>query len=275
MQHAKNLGDIRAAFRAITGFNCARLDVFRRDPTQRTTSAELRQLRKDLADALEENRKAYAAFIQSKESAERAFQAVDCATDEDSRAAVQSLRPALARKYEEASAALEGSRARSREVQSKLDRQEAWFAQSQLGNFIDSGRREFTPLNIAMGMAGLPYVSARVSCERCSALKPRVEHGHTFRMFKAVEAVVARSPQDKDKSITNMRAYLLDPQNKKQPYIAELRTNWYFLESAIRSVGQALKTPVGAVPFRIFAEYQRRVECQSQVDVLLAQDNHL
>ena len=276
LKHVRTLGDIRAVFSAVTGFNGPRLDLFRKHPTERTTPAALRLLREELADALDENRKAYAAFMQSKEAAERASQVLAGAQDEKSRQSVQSLKAAFGRKYEEASAALEIYGARIHELQSKLDRQEAYFAQSQLLDFIQSGRREFTPLNIAMAMAGIPLLTARVSCERCSALNPGVEPGHAFQMFQAVEGVFARQPGDMDDSIERMRAYLLAFKTEQlPPHIAELRNNWYFLESAIVAAYRVSKPRSSALPYSIFAEYKRRLECQSQMDVLLAQENRL
>lgn len=70
LQQATTQADIRAAFSAITGFNCPRLDVFRRRPTQRTTSSSLRKLRRELANVQAESRKTYAEVMQSQESAE-------------------------------------------------------------------------------------------------------------------------------------------------------------------------------------------------------------
>lgn len=275
LYQAKTLGDIRSAFLKITGFKCPRLEVFRREPTKRATAAELRKIRKNLDDALDQNRKTYATAKQKDESAERALHTMDYATVRNSREAVQSLRTALAIEQKEASAALDASRSSIRDLQSKLEKQEAWFAQSQIGKFIESRRREFTPLNVAMAMAGLPQLTARVSCERCSALNPQIENGHTFRMFNAVRAVIKRQPRDMNEEVEHMRSYLLQPCRKLLPHIAELRKNWHFLESAIRSVHQLSGTEEDAVIFRIFAEYQRRFECQSRADVLLAQRSQL
>ena len=170
-RHAKTLGDIRAAFSAIKGFNCPELELFRQYPTRRTTPAALRQLRKEMAHSQITCRRAYAAYISSRESIERVSQAfVHDTTDETALTSLQHLQAEMAMRHERANVAFEECQAHSRELQSKLDQQEAWFAQSQLGNFIHSARREYTPLNIAMAMAGMPQL-ARLSCERCSGLQ--------------------------------------------------------------------------------------------------------
>ena len=168
LRHAKTLGDIRAAFSAIKGFNSPHLELFRQYPTQRTTSAALRHIRKEVAHSQNTCREAYAAYMSSRASVERAAQASASATDDATRTSLQHLQADLAKSHEGANAAWEESQARSRELRSKLDQQEAWFAQSHLGSFIPSARRDYTPLNVAMAMAGMPQLSARVSCERCS-----------------------------------------------------------------------------------------------------------
>lgn len=205
--------------------------MFRRRPTERTTSSALRKLRRELANAQAESRKTYAELVQSQESAERAFLAVASETDDETRTKVQSLRPGLAKRIHQASTALAACRERSSNLQSKLDQQEAWFAQSQIGRFIHSGRCEITPLGVAMAMAGLPYLTARVSSERCAALKDNLQPGHTYKMFQAVEAVFAHPPQTVIERLEKMRAYLLEPRREKQVHIAALRENWYFLRN--------------------------------------------
>ncbi len=274
LHQAKTLGDIRAAFNAIKGINCPKLDLFRQHPTQRTTPAALRQLRKEMAHSQNTCRHTYAAYISSRESVERASQAFVLASDEATLTSFQHLQADLAKRHEATDAALEGSKARSRELQSKLDQQEAWFAQSQLGSFIHSARWEYTPLNVAMAMAGMPRLSARVSCERCSGLKGTFKHGLTYQMFQAVEAVFAHPPVAAIEGPEQMRTYLIDPRRRKQIHIAELRKNWYFLKCAIEST-RASELPRGALPYRIFAAYQRRFHVQTQSDILFARVSRL
>ena len=190
LQQARTLADIRSALSLITGYNCPRLDVFRRSPTQRTTSTALRRLREEFAAALEKVRQDYTALRQCKESAERVSQAIANATDEESRRTVLALEPALAKKHAEAVAEWQASNLRIHELQEQLEQQEAHFAQSQLLDFLQSKRRRYTPLNLAMAMAGIPYLSARVSADRCTKLTPQVEPGHAYRMFQAVASVL-------------------------------------------------------------------------------------
>src|ERR1035438_2335011 len=114
---------------------------------------------------------------------------------------------------------------------------------------------------------GMPHLSARVSCERCSGLKETFQAGLTYQMFQAVEVVFAHRPISVIEGLERMRAHLID-----QIHIGELRRNWYFLKCAIGST-QPGEHPRGALPYRIFAEYQRRFQCQSQADVLFARAN--
>jgi len=275
LSQTKTMAGIRSAFERIVGFNCHQLDAFRHEPTQRTTSATLRRLRDDFANSQVQSRKAYGALEQAKRNAKYAQAAATCTEGAAARMEIQTLLLEMTARHESARADFEANRKRLVALDSQLMEQEAYFAQSQLLEFIQSGRREFTPLNLAMAMAGIPYLSARVSCERCSALKPNVEPGHTYLMFRAVEAVFASSPGEARPDSEQMRAYLLDPRRERLPHIAELRRNWHFLESAIHSVCRDTGTARGALPYRIFAEYRRRFSCQSQSDVLLAEENQL
>ena len=273
LQRAKSQVDIRDAFSLITEHHHPLLDALRHAPTQHATSDALRTLRKELAEVRDQSRNAYLALKCAKQNAEYARSAVNGNEDHIARLDLQRLLDEMETRHTCAMTDSASIRKRHVELDSQLVEQEAYFAQSQLLNFIQSGRREFTPLNLAMAMAGLPYLTARVSCERCSAIKPREESGQTFRMFQAVEAVFVRLPRDADEEVERMRSYLLHSRRKKETHIVELRKHWYFLESAIRTVCQNTKTPKGALPFRIFAEYQRRFGRQSQANILMARDD--
>jgi hypothetical protein len=274
LQRAKTIPDIRAAFKEIVGFNCAQLEPYRYEPTQRTTSKELRHLRRELADAHEQSRTRANVLTETRRSAESAS-LTEAVESSATVAAVQASRSQLTKAYEEARVAFEASQVHSMELLARLYQQEAHFVQSQLLEFTQSNRRRFQPLSIAMAMAGMPRLSARVSCERCSRLKDNVQPGLTYQMFQAVAAVFARPGATVSEASDSMKAYLLESGRKSQIHITELRRNWHFLGLAIETVCRAGPHPRGALPYRTFAEYQRRFECQNQAQVLLAEKNQL
>jgi hypothetical protein len=190
-------------------------------------------------------------------------------------AAIQQIGIEADREFENASVALQACQIHFQLLQAELIAREAYFAQSELVDFIQSGRRELTPLNLAMAMAGLPRISARISCERCSALVRDARCGHAYLMFKAVRRVFREPPPHVEEAYESMRAYLTRSLKEEQSHISELRANWYFLKAAIESVYSAHLYPRASVPYRILASYKRLSSAQSAMDVLLAQQNRL
>jgi hypothetical protein len=186
------------------------------------------------------------------------------------------LRPGLADRFEEASIAYETSRTLWVELRSSLWEQETYFAQSELFDFIQSGRYEFTPMNIAKAMAGIPYISARVSCERCSSLKEANQPGLAYLIFQVIEGVFPPEVPAMSDGLRRIREIALSGvRHRPSSHISELRKTWYFLESAIASIYATGVLPRGSMPFRVFAEYKRRSERPDRVDIILAEANGL
>ncbi len=157
-----------------------------------------------------------------------------------------------------------------------LKLQEADFAQSELLKFILSERHRLTPLNFANAMAGLPFIGWRQSDKRCSGhkLTPKSSHGIVYQRFLIVAGVVAQPASSTDEVVQKMRAHLLDKATHKDFAYEELRDYWYYLKCAIESL--YVKNPhSGAMPYLIFAEYQRRAATRSALDLLLEEENRL
>lgn len=275
LQHAKDLSDIRSAFCLITEHHHPLLDMLRHEPTMDATPNTLRALRKELTRVESESRRLYQALEHEKRYAEYALTTATHSKDSVARSEVQSLLPTFEARHVSAEEDFEANRKRLIELDSQLVAMEACFAQSQLLEFIQSGRRKFTPLNLTMALAGIPYLTARVSCERCSPLEPAIYPGFTYLMFCAIKDVFSTSAGEMRPGLEQMRSYLLDKRRKILPHIIELKKNWYFLECAIESVGKRSEISRSALPYRIFAEYQRRFGCQSQADMLLAGEHPL
>jgi hypothetical protein len=276
LKHAKTIGDIRCAFNLITKFNSLHLDLLRREPTQRATAMNLRRLRRDLATARTNILEANGRKEGAREACERAFAVATSAENTRARTAVQRLRPALAREYEEVSAAFEACQAHVIESISKLNQKEAYFAQSQLLDFIHVGRSRFSPLSLAMAMAGLPHISARTSWGRCKSLKGRCRPGPALELFQAIERVFAQRIPTVSEALDQMKKLAQSGQRaKSKPCRVELGANWYFMERAIVSVYEEATPARREFPYRILAEYQQRVTTQSARDVVLAKVNQL
>ena len=181
----------------------------------------------------------------------------------------------LAIKSQEADALEESSRVKLNSLRTLLRDRGAYFAQAEIFAFLKSNRRQFTPLNVARAMAGLPHVTARVSCELCAKNGFNSVHGFEFEKFRTIERVVSEPIRDSGRSIDAMREDLLNGPRDYLPHAAQLRKNWYFLESAIRSAASNTTAKRGSLAFRIFAEYSLTSTSYSAAEAVLAQANRL
>jgi hypothetical protein len=87
-----------------------------------------------------------------------------------------------------AGAELEASRTREKTLQDELGAQEASFAQEELAKIILENRCARNPRRLADAMAGLPFLSARVSYGRCSKFKIGSWPHFQFRVVKFIES---------------------------------------------------------------------------------------
>jgi len=277
LQQACTVVDIRAALEPLKTRDYSRLEVFKREVnTERTTSIKLRRTRQAIKDAESKWRSAHKKLEASRQSAERARMAlkqVQSTPDEDE---ISTFCEQRERELAEATAKWQECDLRLDALRDDLDLQEAEFAQSELLKFILSGRRALTPLSFANAMAGLPFIGWRQSDKRCSRhpLQPESSHGIVYQRFLIVSKIVAQPASNTEEVVQKMRAHLLDKATHKDFPSEELREYWYYLQCAIESECVKRHNP-RAMPFRIFAEYQRRTSVRSVLDMLLEEENRL
>lgn len=203
------MADIRAAFKLITGVHFPIRDLYRFEPTEHTTHAKLRTLRDDFAKTRSQVRESHSAMTSAKESLDRVSIGLSSAPDEVSSMRIQSLWSPIAKDHETKSASYRRAKAREMELSSKLHRQEAYFAQSQVLELIQSNRYEITPLSVAKGMAGLPYVTSRISFERCSSLADPPRPGLAYELFQALERAFAPPALGMDDGLERLKEIAL------------------------------------------------------------------
>jgi hypothetical protein len=272
---AKSRSDVREAFSKIVNQNSGCLEPFRDPRTQRTTSQELRTLRKKLPDIQERHRCDYSHLQRSKESCERAFNAWAAESDPVKQAQIQQVRAGLASEFDHAEALEQASRLALESLRIELREREAYFAQSEILRHLESNRRQFTPSNVARAMAGLPRVTARVSCDQCAKHAIEPPSGIAFPIFQAIQRTVREPLRDLGTSIEIMRELLLNGSGSNLPYARQLRKDWYFLEAAIRLAARDERAPKGSLPYRIFAEYYRTSTSHSVAESVLAKAHRL
>lgn len=151
-----------------------------------------------------------------------------------------------------------------------LEDEEAYFAQSELLDFIRSGRYSPTPENFAGAMAGLPFMSWRQSAIRCSQ-NPSAGISLAYEQFKAIET--ALKIEGRGDATARIYAWLATQKNAALA-VSELKKNWYHLRRSIGAIQKTRQHP-RAIPYRIIAEYQHNIQSFTAADVVLAEMEQL
>ena len=275
LREAKSISDVRNAFAQIVHQSCGYLEPFRDNQTRKTDPNELRALRKRVVELQVRHRRDYARLQSAKEVFGRASEAHTTDSDPVRQGQLRAIVSDLGCKSQEAASLEQTSRIELELLRTQLRECEAYFAQTEILGFLESNRRQFTPLNVACAMAGLPHVTARVSCKRCAECGIKPSHGIAFEIFRTIERAVQEPIRDLGRSIDTMRGRLLNGPNNNQGDAAQLRKNWYFLESAIRSAARDTSAQRCSLAFRIFADYIRTSTSHSDIEAALAQANRL
>jgi hypothetical protein len=291
LRQAETLAEVRAALRNAVNPRCRLLepliddqirepDQIReadqlRDATPAELAHQLRELRGMLSDSMQRHRKNLEALQDAHNACEHAFDAWIEETDPVKQAKIQMFRPSLACLYQEAEVLEHASRLEREGLERELKEREAYFVQSEILRFVHSDRCGFRPSNVARAIAGLPLVTARVSFEECVRRGIDPPPGTAFEIFQVIERVYRRSIDELERSINSAREFLVKRRKDPPTHVAELRKNWYFLESAIRSTAREIRGPLDSLPYCAFAEYRRSLSSQSATESVLANAQRL
>ena len=266
---AGTLPGLRRALEPIQ--DIAGLELFTAEQTRKTTWNELRAYRQTtqgvrarLRDAVKEERK-------RQEALERARGALsDRGLDEKLDQLCSQRQRAHAMVQEEVA----GLNQRLEQMEETLRQQEAFIAQSEFVDFLRSGRYTVTPTNLANALAGLPYIAWRQSANRCQKNTGVHPYGFQFQIFERVRAALATPPRIASQATEQVRGHLLKMNPRRDSTIPQLRAEFYYLRVAIESV-YASRPPKGALPYKVFAEYQRRASVRSRFDQVMEEEERL
>jgi hypothetical protein len=275
LKWGKSDADIRSALAKVEAPNTSRLDRFRQYPTQSATAVDLRQLRKRIRLARIQARKNYELLASAQESCEQALSVEAMAEDSATRERIQSLKRRREVIREQAEGEFRASAKTCQALQVELEEKEAFFAQAQILKFIRSRRREFNPQNLAMAMAGLPFISAEVSCQRCRAFKSASRPSLAYEIFQSIAAVFVPPTPSLTDGLNKMKESVSIGGEKTPPHIIEMSERWYFVRASIEAAYSQFPLPRGFLPYLIFAEYQRSLRSPSPVDIVLASEFRL
>ena len=261
LQRARTIAAVRKALQPIQNLRSS-VEAFLYEPTEKTSMKELRELRKMTAGLGVGLRK---AIPEEREAAEQLERILGALKDNGPDDQLQHLCEKRKRQHADASERVGELRSRLEASEQRVRRQEAYIAQSELLDFIGSKRYTLLPLSFANAMAGLPFISWRQSATRCGRTKAAQHFPLQYEMFQEVARTLARPPKTVEKAMEQAEKYLLTNKRQNQLSIQRLREEWYFFRVAIKKE-YANKTERSALPFRVFAEYQRRTSTRSRYD---------
>jgi len=264
LQQAKRLEDIESVFAQLIKFS-DELRPFLCAPTHTADGIQLRLRRKEV-DECSQKLNAVSGILEEQR---RALQIAETAlrqcrgTEKETRGQAElQLRAHRFQAIEEEHRRIAGECER---VHRCLEHEEGYFAQSELLDFIRSGRYSPTPENFAGAMAGLPFMSWRQSAIRC-AQKPYGADSVAYEQFKAIET--ALKIEGRGDATARIYAWLAT-QKSAAHAVAELKKNWYFLRCAIVHVQEMRQHP-RSIPYRIIAQYQHNIQSFAAVDAVFA-----
>ncbi len=245
-------------------------------------AAQMRTLRRQIGKL---NEATYKLSEKQRETTEALRQA-EMAVNQGSKANLKALKNERTRRKRQAKRTHDRYTKREQEaraLRAELESIEAAYAQRELLSLVKTKRYSYTPLHLADGMAGLPYMGWRQSAARCyredmkrMKLLPEEQrnercqfaNGLWYTIFLMIQKAV--EPQKSATKITSELARSVASMNerRKQYIKGFIIENWYFLKRAIRSEHKA--DPYSkSLPFRIVAAFQKQFQAQSPEDQVL------
>ena len=275
LQQASTASQVRAAFRKIRGSRSTMLELLCEQRAEPCKQPDLKAARTCLAAAAKTLRDVQLHRECCTEKNERIRAALKSCQDGPVPAEMASIATdaevALAAANEE----LKTAQTKWLEADSKVREAESSLAQFEVLDFIQSQRYELTPLHFASALAGLPHIRWRQSITRCQGFQDTAAHGLAYRSFQILAEVFTTPCTDAQEAVERMKTRLMKATGQDVKPLHPLAENWYFLKAAIEQVSTIHPKPVGALPYRILAEYKRRSENPSPTDRIFAPDQRI
>jgi hypothetical protein len=189
LRHANSPEELRRAFEPLRGKNNDHLvALFLKTPQFATTGKEVRRTRRFLGKTV---KRRYAAQANCDDPVKMYCEA-ETAVMQARAEQLWKVRGELLKRQSTLLAArkeLRSAEQLEQTLEKQLTEQEASFAQKELGRILVERRCARNPLRLANAMAGLPYLTARVSYDRCSKIKCNVWPKFNFQLFQKIESI--------------------------------------------------------------------------------------
>jgi len=267
---AKTIQQLRSAFQSLPD-SSGRLQFFVRPSISKATPKSARVTQRRLGLLIARSRSSYEHQCKLQERLDRAKNALPQASSDFQKAEIEKLRGERQEELRSFSEEYDKLQRDERNLNEQLLDQFGYIAQNELLSFIRSRRYSFSPLSLANAMAGLPNMCWRQSFKRCLKLKEKPSLGFVYRSVQFIDQVRKKSSK---RNLANTLEAELCRQPKANFAVQDMKKNWYYLRRAIEESVQQKSHP-GAIPYRIFAEYRRKMSSRSAIDWLLEEEQQL
>ncbi len=264
------LKDVQQVFRSFEGRpHCDHAGAFLRGVPQETTVMTLRKqtiestkLRYELQDMQRAQPELQRACAEVKNAL--------TLTDAKDRATIQKERSRRQRKLRQHKKTFAVKQHGCTALESKVRDGQTYLYCSELLDFLRSGRRALTPINLANALAGLPEMRWRQSETRCSKMPADSYAQHPYAVFQLIERLLRRIGAKRGKSLADeFRTELLKlPQKDTYPRDS-ICQQWRDFRLAIEEVSKS-QHQSGFIPYAITSAFLRNVSRQkTSVDNVL------
>jgi len=145
--------------------------------------------------------------------------------------------------------------------------QEAFIYRTEVLDFVRKREYALRPFQLANAIAGLPYIRARRSAQRCSRIKTRIARSTTYELFELVTAVSKQHRKKRqysliesvEKAIRKLPKFEIVEGHRRPTWCrGHLAENWYYLKRAIEEP-ELVELRPGAVPGAIVRHFLRHM----------------
>jgi hypothetical protein len=245
-------------------------------PASTAASAKtLTEKRRRLRELIKLSREARERLEKCRQDLELADRALSLQLSERDKTAVEERRARRAEKFDRAEGEHNVAASREAKIEQQLREFETYFARTEFARFCKSKRYRLTPLNAANAIAGLPLMGWRQSVQRCMKSEAVGANGGAIQVFNTIKRIIDSCTR-KSQLAKHAERWLKTQKAAKSVGVAELRKEFYYLQSAIKTVLETKPQPRRReLPYAIAREYREHKNHASYVDKLFAEDEAL
>jgi len=154
-----------------------------------------------------------------------------------------------------------------RAIETTSANQEAFVYRTEIFDFVRKREYALKPLSLANAIAGMEYITARRSAQRCSQIKSKVGRSTSYELFVFVQGVWKRHRIKRtfsliraiEKAIRKLPKFKIISGRKRSNWFRDhLTQNWYYLKRALQEPELAKLHP-GAVPGAIVRAFHKKM----------------